>query len=83
MSIDSSQARQAAAEFAFETYVRPKVVANLNVSDLIAAMAAADEWLDDNAQSFNQALPVPFRTTATLQQKAALLIYLARKRAGL
>lgn len=54
-----------------------------NKADLQAAVDATDTWIDDNAASFNSALPVAFRTGATLQQKTMLFCYVAMKRAGL
>lgn len=51
-------------------------------SDVQAAVAAADTWLSDNGASFNTALPAAFRTTATNAQKAALLAFVALRRAG-
>jgi hypothetical protein len=49
--------------------------------DLYAAVAAADDWVDSNAASYNSALPQPFRSTATNAQKAILLAALALTRA--
>lgn len=49
-------------------------------SDIRAAVDAADAWIDDNAVSFNDALPVAFRNNATKQQKARLLSYVVTKR---
>jgi hypothetical protein len=83
MAISNAQARQAAAEFADEVFVRASTTATVGIDDLQAAGAAADAWLDANVASFNAALPLPFRMAATTQQKAALLIYVARRRAGL
>ena len=48
-----------------------------------AALDATDQWIEDNAASFNTALPLPFRTTATLAQKTVLFAYVAFRRAGL
>lgn len=48
-------------------------------ADLRAALNAADQWREDNAASFNAALPQPFRGAATAKQKAALLLYVIRK----
>jgi hypothetical protein len=49
---------------------------------LTAAIAAADQWVEDNTVSFNQALPVGFRTAATASQKIAVLAYVLWRRAG-
>lgn len=57
-----------------------KSLAGLTKPDLQAAVNAADDWADQNAASFNTALPVAFRTNATAAQKALLLavVVLAR-----
>ncbi len=52
-------------------------------TDLRAAVDAADTWIDSNASSFNTALPVAFRTNASLAQKTLLLCYVAMRRAGI
>ena len=46
---------------------------NLTKDDLEAAVNAADTWANDNAASFNNALPVTFRTNASNGQKSLLL----------
>jgi hypothetical protein len=51
-------------------------------ADLAAAVAAADQWAEDNAASYNSALPAAFRTTASATQKAALLGYVIWRRIG-
>jgi hypothetical protein len=50
--------------------------------DLLAAVAAVDTWVDDNATAYNSALPLAFRTEATAVQKAALLGYVIWRRIG-
>lgn len=53
---------------------------------LRAALDAADQWADDNAASFNSALPTgasSFRALASAQQKSILLVYVVLARAGL
>lgn len=49
-------------------------------NDHIAAFAAADQWVSDNAAAYNAALPVAFRTTATAAQKAMVLMHVVRVR---
>jgi hypothetical protein len=49
---------------------------------LVAAVAAADAWADENASEFNLALPVAFRNAATNNQKALLLAYVIARRHG-
>lgn len=50
--------------------------------DLVAAVAAVDDWAEANAASYNSALPQPFRGTATAAQKAILLAYVCMRKAG-
>jgi hypothetical protein len=49
--------------------------------DLDAAVSAVDTWCTNNQASFLNAIPAPF-TSATAQQKALLLAYVALKRTG-
>ena len=49
-------------------------------ADLRAAINAADQWVDDNAASYNSALPVAARNTLTAKQKARVLVHVLRKR---
>lgn len=42
-------------------------------ANLLAAVGAADQWVSDNAASYNTALPAAFRNNATAAQKARLL----------
>lgn len=49
---------------------------------LNAAIAAADQWVEDNLAAYNTALPAAFRTGATTAQKAALLGYVLWRRIG-
>jgi hypothetical protein len=51
-------------------------------SQLRAAVDAADQWVEDNQTSFNQALPVAFRTSASTAQKVMLLGYVLWRRIG-
>lgn len=48
--------------------------------DLVAAAAAVDQWVSDNAASFNTALPVASRNGLTAPQKARLLLAVVRQR---
>lgn len=47
---------------------------------LSAAITAIDQWIEDNAASFNQALPPLARTNLTANQKAQLFMAVAAKR---
>jgi hypothetical protein len=51
-------------------------------TELRAAVNATDQWIDDNASSFNQALPVAARTALTARGKARLLMEVLERRFG-
>lgn len=51
-------------------------------ANLSAAVDATDAWIDSNQTSFNTALPVAFRNSASLPQKTLLFCYVAMRRAG-
>lgn len=52
----------------------------LTKAELRSAVNAIDQWVSDNASSFNTAIPQPARGVLTAAQKADLLVYVARKR---
>lgn len=49
-------------------------------ADLRAAVDAVDQWIDDNAASFNAAIPQPARGALTARQKARLLALVLKRR---
>jgi hypothetical protein len=51
-------------------------------ADLASAIDAVDQWIDDNAASYNAAIPEVVRTALTPGQKAELLYAVAMKRTG-
>ncbi|MFD9069179.1 hypothetical protein [Streptomyces lasiicapitis] len=51
-------------------------------TDLVAAIAAVDDWIDINQASYNTALPQPFRGAASAELKAELLAFVVMRRAG-
>ena len=48
-----------------------------------SAIGATDTWIADNQAAFNAALPEPFKSNATLEQKTLLFCHVAMKRAGI
>lgn len=52
----------------------------LTKSDLRDAVDATDAWIDENAASYNSALPVAARTNLTAGQKALLMSCVALAR---
>lgn len=49
-------------------------------TDLLAALQAADQWVSDNATSYNAALPQPARNALSAAQKSRLLALVLRWR---
>ena len=47
---------------------------------ILVAVGTADDWIDVNQSSFNDALPEPFGAWATPRQKAALLAFVLMER---
>lgn len=55
-------------------------VPNVLKADLLAAVNATDDWIDQNAAAYNTALPVAFRTNASTAQKTLLFCIVALMR---
>lgn len=49
-------------------------------ADLRAAFNATDQWVSDNAASFNAALPIAARNNLTAAQKSRLFVAVLTKR---
>lgn len=56
------------------------LMAGVVKADLRAAVDAIDQWVSDNAASFNSAIPQPARAALTAAQKAELFLFVVRKR---
>lgn len=52
----------------------------LTKAQLKAAIDATDTWIDNNAASFNSALPTAARNNLSAKQKARLFLFVANKR---
>lgn len=63
-----------------ETAQEAGVPGSVLKADLREAVDAADQWVEDNASSFNSALPAKFRTAADVSQKIVLLSYVLERR---
>ena len=60
-----------------------ETVSGMSKSDLLAAVVATDEWIDDNEVSYNSSLPNPFKTNATQTQKTVMFCMVALARANM
>lgn len=52
----------------------------LTKDEVRAAVDATDDWIDDNAASFNAALPQPARSALNAEQKLKLFLTVAQRR---
>lgn len=55
----------------------------LTKPQLLAAVNATDDWIDQNSAAFNTALPAAARAALAANEKTLLFCYIALKRAGL
>ena len=55
---------------------------NLTKAQLDAAIAATDDWIDQNAAAYNSALPLAARNGLSTAQKAELFSLVALRRFG-
>lgn len=59
---------------------RAEAFGALTKTDILAAVAALDDYLNTNAGSINTAIPQPARGALTAPQKAELLTYVIKQR---
>lgn len=65
----------------WETFMRtPEGEFAITKQQLRAVFDAVDQWVDDNTTSFNSSIPQPQRGALTARQKAAILVYVVRRR---
>ena len=55
----------------------------LTKNELLAAVVATDEWIDDNQASFNGAMPAAAQSGLTLAQKTLLFCVVALARVSI
>lgn len=79
MALDATARARVAAQWMRENLTS---ITGFTKADLRAAVEAIDGWIDANQSSFNQALPLEFRTGATVAQKVSLMAYVLWRRIG-
>jgi hypothetical protein len=80
MAALSTQQRQRILQRFAERLSTRRDAFDLRRADLVAAVAATDDWIDANAASFNAALPQAARTALTASQKVELFSLVAELR---
>ena len=81
MAVLTDQERdEAVAGYVEDYHVKQHFLAKYGVDELRGVVDALDDWYDDNLPAINQALPVNFRNTATLKEKALIFAAVALAR---
>lgn len=80
MAVMTNADRIAARQAFTQDIVATREPIGVNKTDLLAAVNAVDQWISDNAASFNSALPLPARAALTTSQKARLFWAVAYRR---
>lgn len=83
MALTETERLRGARTWAKRVFVNRNQTATVTASEVKAAFDAADDWVDSVQASFNAALPEPFKSTATAEQKALMLVYVVMKRTQL
>ncbi len=71
-----------AAKYAKLASLLLELLPGITKTDLRVAVATTDQWISDNASSFNNSLPSAVRTNFTASQKAKLFMLVADERFG-
>ena len=80
--LDAEQLKMA-RQFGRECWGKLNATANLSTADIKAAANDLEAYVTSNTTLINNALPLPFRATATTPQKRLLLALVACHMAGI
>jgi len=78
--LSDAERRKLWAEFMDGQSAARAQMGTLTKAELRAAVDAVDEWVDQNAVSYNAALPEPARQQLSARQKVAILAAVVRRR---
>lgn len=83
MPLNATQTKETMRDFAQEVFVGAGQTANVGTDDIEAAVATIVSFIENNTVAINNALPEPFKGTATTAQKRHLVGLVAAKLAGI
>ena len=83
MALDSTDRQRVTTGLMRYWSRRFETVTDISKTELLAAVAATDDWIEDNQVQFNAALPQPVRANAALAQKTLLFCAVALARVSL
>lgn len=83
MPLDANQTKETMKAFARQVFVESGYTANVDTDAIEAAVTGLATFIEANAVAINNALPEPFKSTATVEQKRHLVGLVAAKLAGI
>lgn len=83
MPLDATQTREVVRAFADEVFVRGRRTATVDTDAIEAATDGLVTFIEANAAPINNALPEPFKSVATIEEKRKLVGLVAAKLAGI
>lgn len=83
MPLDANQTREVLQLFTHQVFAQARHKADVNTDDLEVAVAGVVVFIEANTVAINNALPEPFKSVATTQQKRHLVGLVAAKLAGI
>lgn len=78
--LSSGDRLSTSADFMRDASALREALNGVTKADLLAAVNAVDQWIDDNSASFNSSMPQPARSALTAQQKSDLFLRVLRRR---
>lgn len=83
MPLTIEQREQTAREITRQHYGEQGNTANLTVTDWQGALDCCDDWIEAHQYDFVNALPEPFKSTSTPEEKRLLFVRTVMARVGL
>ena len=80
--LSNAEREQAARLLGHRIFTELGASATVDFTQLVETIGSTDDWVEANAASFNQSIPIAIRTILTPAQKAELLAFVARKKTG-
>jgi len=79
MALTTTEANEISADYCDEVFVQPNATATLTTADVKDAAESLNTFIEASMVALNNALPVPFKTLATTQQKLRLFKHVVVK----
>lgn len=83
MPLDAAQTKETMRTFAQQVFVNSGYTANVDTDAVESAVTAIVSFIEANTAAINNAIPEPFKSTASVEQKRHLVGLVAAKLAGI